>query len=134
MEEGTWRFGKVAAGEDVVKADPLNGPGGEYSARYPDVHQIIPDAAREPEFEICVSARYLGEAIAAMKGKRGLGFVRLRFFGDTSPLEVYGSLGTVKDSRGHDVDQPGYALIMPVHKAAVAHNWRPTRPVKDATS
>jgi DNA polymerase III sliding clamp (beta) subunit (PCNA family) len=150
MEEGTWRFDKVAAGAELVKAEEVDVTGAVYG-RYPNVFQIIPDAGQDPEFEICVNATYLKDAIDAMRGKRGNGFVRLRFFGKSSPLEVYGELADgvpgyamiqptwLDPNADGDLsdDVPGYALVMPVYRdaeTANTHKWRPTRPVKDATS
>lgn len=86
----------------------------EVEETFPDWHVLLP--AGEPVFEIGVSGKQLGEALAGMTGDNK-GRVTLRFHGPGSVIEV---LGIAAD------DCPAYALIMPMRNhSGTASTWRP---------
>ena len=105
--EGTIVRLDLQASSETVTATPIEG-------QFPDYHVIMPKHA--PVFEIALDGKLLREALEGMKGGVN-GKVRLRFYGPTQPVEVFGQ--ATDESRA-------YALIMPMHPGH--ENGKPWRP------
>ena len=101
------RFDDLRASSETVTPTVVEG-------QFPDYHVIMPKG--EPVFEIALDGQLLREALEGMKGG-DFGQVRLRFYGPTQPIEVFGQAND--DSRA-------YALIMPMHPGR--ENGEPWRP------
>jgi len=105
--EGTIVRLDLQASSETVTATPIEG-------QFPDYHVIMPKHA--PVFEIALDGKLLRDALEGMKGGIN-GKVRLRFYGPTQPVEVFGQ--ATDESRA-------YALIMPMHPGH--ENGKPWRP------
>ena len=105
--EGTIVRLDLQASSETVTATPIEG-------QFPDYHVIMPKHA--PVFEIALDGKLLRDALEGMKGGIN-GKVRLRFYGPTQPVEVFGQAND--ESRV-------YALIMPMHPGH--ENGEPWRP------
>jgi len=100
------RFDDLKASSETVTTTRLTS--------FPDYHMIMPKG--EPVFEIALDGQLLREALEGMKGGY-CGKVRLRFYGPTQPVEVFGQ--ATDESRA-------YALIMPIRPGH--ENGKPWRP------
>ena len=105
--EGTVARLDLQASSEAVTPTPIEG-------QFPDYHVIMPKHA--PVFEIALDGQLLREALEGMKGGY-CGKVRLRFYGPTKGIEVFGQ--ATDESRT-------YALIMPIRPGH--ENGEPWRP------
>jgi len=101
------RFDDLQASSETVTPTPIEG-------QFPDYRVIMPKHA--PVFEVALDGKLLREALEGMKGGIN-GKVRLRFYGPTQGVEVFGQAND--ESRA-------YALIMPMHPGH--ENGEPWRP------
>jgi len=101
------RFDDLQASSETVTPTVVEG-------QFPDYHVVMPK--HDPVFEIALDGQLLREALEGMKGGC-FGKVRLRFYGPTQPVEVFGQ--ATDQSRA-------YALIMPMHPGH--ENGEPWRP------
>lgn len=95
--------GKIQGGDFVSDLEILEG-------QYPDLSTFAKD--EPPVFEIFVNSKYLLDILSGMNGS-----VRLAFWGNNLPMEVYGK---TKD------DIPCHGLLMPMHVGTeIVNDWSP---------